>query len=241
VIDISTRKPTVPSDSLDELVRKVETTNSPIEKGRALLEMQERTGLTVLELSKCFKKSAMWAYNFLYLARLTEAVAALVEEKVISLGVAREIGRVVPVTHQMDILNQVRNMRAGEAKRHIAKQMQKIEKDAKPEEAMGSEEITSPPPRKGGGGHHPEANGVCAFVSSSAGSGIGLLAGSRRSGPVAFPLARLAVQFFTQRLRGSRGSQDGQASPSHQFLPPQRGPRTTRSDREVQRLMYNPK
>jgi hypothetical protein len=143
IVDISTRRPSQ-SPNLEELAERVRSATSAVEKGLALREMQEKGDLSVPALSQHFGKTDMWAYGYLNLAKLTEPVRRLVEDEELKLGIAREIGRVVPVEEQMDVVKEVQGMTIPEAKQHIAGRLKQRETPQQEE----AEEVSSPPPSR---------------------------------------------------------------------------------------------
>ncbi len=120
VVDISTRQPPEAPTPIEQLALRVKQASTPLEKGRVLLEMQVKTGMSAEKLSKHFGMSAAWALRYLHLAHVAPPVQQLIEEGVVMVTVAEQIGRLLPPERHMEAADKIRGMQGDRAKHLIA-------------------------------------------------------------------------------------------------------------------------
>lgn len=108
-----------PFESVEMLIERAKNTNEPIEKGRLLGQIQNLRKLNYTQLSELFGHSTTWSLAFLYLNSLVDEVAELVRSGKLTLGIAREIGRIVPLERQKEIADIVADLTLIDAKAKI--------------------------------------------------------------------------------------------------------------------------
>jgi hypothetical protein len=106
-------------ESVEMLIERAKNTSEPIEKGRLLGQIQSLRKLNYTQLSELFGHSTTWSLAFLHLNSLVDEVAELVRSGKLTLGIAREIGRIVPLERQKKIADIVADLTLIDAKAKI--------------------------------------------------------------------------------------------------------------------------